>query len=108
MFDSKALTKLQSLILIAVIIVAAVGGGAAYFFLDGQGQSSDTIKIGFLGDLDGVIGEPMWQGAKLAVEEINANGGLLGRQVDLFGEDDDGGTDTLVRTNALTKLITQN
>jgi len=108
LFDSKALTKLQSLILIAVIIVAAVGGGAAYFFLDGQGQSSDTIKIGFLGDLDGVIGEPMWQGAKLAVEEINANGGLLGRQVDLFGEDDDGGTDTLVRTNALTKLITQN
>ena len=68
-------------------------------------ESSETIKIGFLGDLDGVVGKPYWQGARLAVEEINAEGGILGRQVELIGEDHDGGGDPVILTNALTKLI---
>ena len=57
-------------------------------------------------NLDGVTGKPGWQAARLAVDEINAEGGILGRQVELFGEDDDGGADATLRTNALTKLIT--
>jgi len=106
LLDSKALTKAQSVILIAIIAVAAIGGGVAYVWLSGESQSSDTIKIGVLGDLDGVVGRPDWQGAKLAVEEINAEGGILGRQVELFGEDHDGGGDPVILTNALIKLIT--
>ena len=106
--NSKALTKIQSLILIAIIAIAAVGGGAVYVLIPREEQKSETIKIGVLDDLDGVTGKPNWQAAKLAVEEINAKGGLLGRQVELFGADDDAGTDIIVRTNALTKLITQN
>ena len=104
MFNSNALTKTQSIILIAVIVVAAVG--AAYISLSGDESSSETIKIGFLGDLDGVVGRPMWQGAILAVEEINAEGGILGRQVELIGEDDDSGRDAAVQVNALARLIT--
>ena len=106
MLDSKALTKVQSIILIAIIVVAAVGGAAAYIWLSGEEQTSETIKIGFLSDLDGVLGKPGWQGAILAVEEINAEGGILGRQVKLIGEDHDGGVDPVILTNALTKLIT--
>jgi len=106
MLDSKALTKIQSIILIAIIAVAAVGGGTAYVLLSGENQTSEPIKIGFLDDLDGVLGRPSWQGAILAVEEINAEGGILGRQVELIGEDDDSGVDPVVLTNALTRLIT--
>ena len=105
MLDSKALTKIQSIILIAIIAVAAVGG-VAYFFWIGKEPSSETIKIGFLGDLDGVVGRPSWQAAILAVEEINAEGGILGKQIELMGEDHDGGVDPVILTNALTKLIT--
>ncbi len=103
--DSKALTKIQSIILIAVIVVAAVCGTLIVLW-DEPGQSSETIKIGVLGDLDGIQGKPAWQAAKLAVEEINAEGGILGKQVELVGEDDDGGADEIIRTQALTKLIT--
>jgi branched-chain amino acid transport system substrate-binding protein len=105
LFNSIAITKIQSLILIIIIVVAAVGGGVAYVLLRPEDQTSETIKIGFLGDLDGVVGKPYWQGARLAVEEINAEGGILGRQVELIGEDHDGGGDPVILTNALTKLI---
>jgi branched-chain amino acid transport system substrate-binding protein len=104
--DSNALTKIQSIILIAVIAVAGVGGGVAYFVWNDKGQSSETIKIGVLLDSDGLYGKPARQAAILAVEEINAEGGILGRQVELFEEDDDAGADPVVLTNSLTKLIT--
>ena len=99
------MTKIQSIILIAIVVVAAVGGGAAYLLLT-EKRNPENIKIGFLGDLDGITGKPSWQGAKLAVEEINAEGGILGRQVELVGEDHDGGADPVILSNALTKLIT--
>jgi branched-chain amino acid transport system substrate-binding protein len=107
LLNSEALTKVQSIILIAVIVVAAVGGGAAYVFLSGEEQFSETIKIGILDDLDGVYGRPSWQGAILAVEEINAEGGILGKQVELFGEDHDGGLDAVITSNALNRLISE-
>ena len=108
MLDSNALTKIQSIILILIIVVAAVGGGIIYVVINQPSVSSEPIKIGFLGDLDGIVGRPGWQGAKLAVEEINAEGGILGRQVELIAEDQDGGGDPVILTNALTRLITQN
>jgi branched-chain amino acid transport system substrate-binding protein len=101
---SKALTKIQSIILIAVIAVAALGG-AAYVWLSGESQSSDSIKIGVLCDLDGSEKET-FQGVKLAAEQINAEGGILGRQVEVIGEDHDGGVDPILTTTALNKLIT--
>ncbi|MEJ2242257.1 MAG: ABC transporter substrate-binding protein, partial [Candidatus Bathyarchaeota archaeon] len=92
--------------MIAIIAVAAVGGVAVYVSLGNEDQSSKPIKIGFLGDLDGVAGKPSWQAVQLAVEEINVEGGILGRQVELIGGDHDGGADAIILTNALTKLIT--
>jgi len=105
MLNSKAVTKVQSIILIAIIAFAAVGGSAVYILQD---QTSDAIKIGFLGDLDGVNGKKGWHGAILATEQINAEGGILGRQVELIGEDHDFETsqDMLKVSYALTRLIT--
>ena len=99
----EAITKVQSIILIAIIFVAGV---TAYVLWDRESRSSDTIKIGVLADLD-AFGKPEWQAALLAVEEINAQGGILGRRVELVGEDHDNGVDPVIFTNALTKLITQ-
>lgn len=47
----------------------------------------DTIKIGIITDLSGpgsTLGPGAVNAAELAVEEINANGGVLGKEVELF------------------------
>jgi branched-chain amino acid transport system substrate-binding protein len=107
LLDSKAITKIQSIILIAIIVIAAVGGVVAYVLLDGEDQSSETIKIGILTDLDATQGNGEWQAAILAAEQINAEGGILGRQVKIIGEDTDGesGLDMAVINTAITRLI---
>jgi len=106
--DSKALTKIQSVALIAIVLVAAVGGGAAYVLWSATLPPPEDIRIGVCADLDGPYGKDIWRGAVLAAEQVNAQGGVLGRNFTLLGEDDDSGTsaDISVGINALTKLIT--
>jgi branched-chain amino acid transport system substrate-binding protein len=107
--DSKALTKIQSAALITIIVVAAVGGSAAYFLWSGKTQPTESVKIGVCGDLDNIFGKATWRGAVLAAEQINAEGGVLGRNLTIVAEDDGSETppvDIAVASNALTKLIT--
>ncbi|MFC1487803.1 ABC transporter substrate-binding protein [Thermoproteota archaeon] len=103
MASSMAITKIQSILLISIIIVAAVG--ATYVLLRGDESS---IKIGFLGDLDGNLQHHPYQSAILAAEQLNAEGGILGRQVEVIGEDTDeeDARDFTVISSALTRLIT--
>ncbi len=89
MHNSTALTKIQSIILIIVIVFAMVGGIAAYFWWIGGDDSSDTIKIGLCQDLGMTEGIDTFEGAVLAAEQINAEGGILGRQVEIISEDND-------------------
>jgi hypothetical protein len=52
--------------------------------------AADTIKIGVNQPLTGAVaasGNYVTNGAKIAADEINANGGLLGQQVELIIED---------------------
>jgi branched-chain amino acid transport system substrate-binding protein len=52
--------------------------------------STDTVKIGLLGPMSGdaaAYGEPMLNVYKMAVEEINNNGGINGKKIDLVVED---------------------
>ena len=102
---SRALTKIQAIILIAIIAVAAV---AAIVLWDGENQSSEPIKIGICADLDNILGKSILQGAQLAVEQVNAEGGVLGRNFEIVAEDDDSETsgDVTFWTNAFTRLIT--
>ena len=54
--------------------------------------AADNIKIGLQGPLTGgssPMGVSMRDGAKLAVTEINAKGGLLGRKIELVERDDE-------------------
>lgn len=60
-------------------------------FATGQGESDDApIKIGAILDLSGptsVWGNAVNRGAQLAVDLINADGGVLGRQLELVSYD---------------------
>ena len=107
--DSKALTKIQSAVLITIILVVAVGGGAAYVIWSASQPPQESIKIGICADLDNAIGKGIWQAVVLATEQVNAEGGVLGRNFTVVVEDDDDETlpgDIAVASNAMTKLIT--
>ena len=69
--------------------VALAGISALGFPAISYGQS-DRIKIGHLTPLTGflgAIGSYAQLGVKLAAEELNQSGGVLGRQIDLISED---------------------
>ena len=63
--------------------------------------AADNIKIGLQGPLTGgssPMGVSMRDGAKLAVTEINAKGGVLGRQIELIERDDEAKNERGVRS----------
>ena len=67
----------------AVVALAAAGVGPVW--------AADTIKIGTAGPMTGqyaTFGEQMKNGAQMAVSDINAAGGVLGKQLELVVEDD--------------------
>ena len=76
-----------------------------------SGGATDTtgdILVGFYGSLTGdgaSFGQSSREGAELAVDELNAAGGVLGRQLRLLVEDDQSKPEEA--SNAVTKLITQ-
>lgn len=68
----------------------------------------DTIKIGEFASLTGkeaTFGTSSHEGTKLAVEQINAQGGVLGKQLELLTEDDQ--TKAGEPANAVNKLISK-
>jgi branched-chain amino acid transport system substrate-binding protein len=107
LLNHKGLTKIQSIILVIIIIFAAASS-IVYFYLMEDSQSEDTIKIGVLGDLDMHMGKSVLEGVLLAAEQINAEGGILGRKIEVFSEDSDWESptqDIVAATTALNKLL---
>lgn len=73
-----------------IIAGSAVGAVSAMGFPAIVKAQSDKIRIGHLTPLTGflgTIGEYAAMGVKMAAEEINKSGGLLGREIDLLSED---------------------
>jgi len=71
--------------------------------------AADAIKLGVAGAHSGDLasyGLPTVKAAELVVKEINAKGGVLGRQVELLVEDDVCKPE--LATNTATKLVSQN
>ncbi len=63
-------------------------------------RAAETIKIGFPIPLSGptaVYGVPILKGAEMAVAEINAKGGVLGRKLELLSRDSKANADEAVR-----------
>lgn len=70
------------------------------------GESAETIKIGGLGPLTGplaIYGVTATNGSKLAFEEINKNGGILGKQVEFVLFDEKG--DSTEAVTAYNRLV---
>ena len=77
---------------------------------DGESSGGDPIGVGvvipFSGDLSD-FGQPMLNGLRMAQEDINAAGGPLGREIELFDEDSE--TNSTAGVNAANSLVnTQN
>ncbi|HLN78953.1 MAG TPA: branched-chain amino acid ABC transporter substrate-binding protein [Nocardioidaceae bacterium] len=73
----------------ALMALSACGGGL--LSNDGEGDSSGPILLGMLTPTSGsssAIGPYMKNGAQLAIDEINADGGVLGRDLKLVVEDE--------------------
>ena len=59
-------------------------------FLCGCENEDETVRVGFFGPLTGPTaqaGQALRNGAVIAVDEINAQGGLLGKAVKLIEQD---------------------
>lgn len=70
-------------------LVAGCGGSGG----QSTGGNEDVIKLGFLGAKTGPVanyGIPAEKGMQLAIEELNANGGILGKEVVGIYEDNKG------------------
>ena len=91
-------------ILLAVLIAVSVFGFTGCN--NDSASNDDRIKIGGLAPLTGnvaVYGVSVKNGAMLAVEEINASGGVMGKQLDLNFLDEKG--DPAEAVNAYNRLI---
>ena len=91
-----------------VIVLLALGFSCARKPNDAAPQNRSTIKIGFFGDLTGPtfnFGRSAYNGVLMAASEINQNGGIDGRQIDVVIEDDRGSPEEAARLTA--KLIDQ-
>ncbi len=91
-----------------LLTVALALSTVAALFTGCSSKSNDTIKIGGIAPLSGsvaVYGLECTDGVNLAVDEINAAGGILGKKVEYLVEDDEG--DPAKSVNAYTKLTTQ-
>jgi branched-chain amino acid transport system substrate-binding protein len=71
--------------------------------------AADKIKIGMIGPMTGpnaYYGTSMMRAAELAVDEINAKGGIKGVKIELYVEDDE--STPVKAVNAAQRMITKN
>ena len=99
--------KLGLYLTIVSLILAVFLSGCLEQREDREGAPAEgAIKIGVLQSLTGDLGSyggPMSDAMKIAAKEINANGGLLGKQVELLVEDDQ--TNNVAAIDAVNKLV---
>ncbi|WP_166845760.1 urea ABC transporter substrate-binding protein [Isoptericola sp. BMS4] len=112
--------RLAAAALAALAVVAAGGCGARVDSAGSAGAASssaenadcvdtsgDTVKIGFLNSLSGTMAiseQTVHDSLQLAAKEINADGGVLGKQLEIVTED--GQSEPTVFAEKATKLIT--
>jgi urea transport system substrate-binding protein len=108
-------TRLSTASLAALCVIALSACGAR---VDAGGTSSataescvdtsgDTVKIGFLNSLSGTMAiseQTVHDSLQLAAEEINAAGGVLGKQLEIVSED--GQSEPTIFAEKAGKLIT--
>ena len=102
------LSILLSMMLMVSLLLTGCGGGEEKKTEGENTTGGDTIKIGFLGAKTGnhaAFGIPTLEGMKMAAEDINKAGGLLGKQIEIVEEDH--GSKNTEGANVTQKLITR-
>src|SRR3954470_6429591 len=92
----------------AAVLLAVAACGSKPSDDSGSGNSDDPIVVGISLPLTGDFSQPGGEakrGYEIWRDQVNADGGLLGRQVELNITDDASNQDTVVTD--YTKLITQ-
>ncbi|HHT05224.1 MAG TPA: ABC transporter substrate-binding protein [Hydrogenispora sp.] len=94
----KKMIALGALVVVLVVVILLVTGRGG----------SDTLKIGTIMSTSGPVshfGSQCRDAMLMAVDEFNARGGVLGKQVELIVEDDEKNPEKTM--NALVKLVTK-
>ena len=110
----KLISRRQFLAAAGVAVAAgaltACGGSSASTAGSAAGSaaaaSGDTIKVGVLGPMTGdvsVYGLAVINGATLYLKQVNANGGINGKQIEILTEDEQG--DATQAVNCFTKMV---
>lgn len=84
---SRAITKVQTMVIAAIIVVAGIVGGVYYYLT--LPKPVPALKIGVVGPLATFTGDHIKWAATMAADEINAEGGILGEQIELYWGDDE-------------------
>ncbi|HPZ43897.1 MAG TPA: ABC transporter substrate-binding protein [Bacillota bacterium] len=87
------------LIILALLFLPGCKNGATKGEINEQTVTGgeDTIRIGYLGDKGGYGGSECLKGIRIAVDDINRSGGLLGKKVELIEGDHGGKSSETVR-----------
>ncbi|MCU7834777.1 MAG: urea ABC transporter substrate-binding protein [gamma proteobacterium symbiont of Taylorina sp.] len=103
--DNKAIERRGLMVLLAVLMMAFMFG---WFMLKAPMSFKDPIKVGILHSLSGTMAiseRSVADATLLAIEQINASGGLLGRQIEPIIVD--GQSDWSVFAREAERLITK-
>ena len=96
----------MKIVIWVVVVLVVLWGGYSFLQSPSEPVSTDPTKIGFIGPLTGdaaVYGELLRNVIQLAVNEINAAGGIGGRQIEMIYED--GKCNGKDGANAMQKLV---
>ncbi|OCS87953.1 ABC transporter substrate-binding protein [Caryophanon tenue] len=100
--------KFGSLALVGVLATSVLAACNEDGGDSGGSSDADTIKIGANLELSGAVasyGSSILDGAELAIKEINENGGIDGKEIELISADNK--SENAEATNAALKLIEQ-
>ncbi|MCL2816540.1 MAG: branched-chain amino acid ABC transporter substrate-binding protein [Oscillospiraceae bacterium] len=100
---NKKISKLLAILIVTTMLVSSLA-----LFTGCSEDDGDAIVIGVLAPLSGsesYYGNDMLQSYKLAVDEINAKGGVLGRKLKLYEADD--ACDANMAATAISKIISR-
>lgn len=100
--------KISKLLMTSVLFAGVLAGCSGGDKTSGGSSDGDTIKIGANLELSGPVasyGEGIKEGIDLALEEINADGGVDGKKLEIVPVDNK--SDAAEATNAAIKLTSQ-
>ena len=104
----KALAIILSLAMMLALVACGGGDKGKDEGAGGGEASGEPIVVGLFGPMSGTnaaVGLSQEEGIKMAIEEINAAGGINGRPIELISEDDENDATTAV--SVVNKLVNQ-